>query len=270
MKFARAFQTLLGKRKKEGRRKNFIVLCRIRANTHFPDASSLFLSENLAQLNIHINLRSTVTMMNQKILLLDDEQARQSLQLRNCMKAKTVEESLKTDLQTTARKAPRGELSVSFSDVEVRSHEIILGDNPAVSKGPPLTIDWDAFKSTMCSVDKYEQDVREPTNCNYTHEQDVREPTNCNYTYHEIAHEMKMPSPVRFDLLSRTTPIKDIAKRMREANEVKKKRAETRSILHKARRRQEKLKRFTRGLKNLLTNKKKKECKASRKSFKGT
>ena len=256
MKFARAFQTLLGKRKKEGRRKNFIVLCRIRANTHFPDASSLFLSENLAQLNIHINLRSTVTMMNQKILLLDDEQARQSLQLRNCMKAKTVEESLKTDLQTTARKAPRGELSVSFSDVEVRSHEIILGDNPAVSKGPPLTIDWDAFKSTMCSVDKYEQDVREPT--------------NCNYTYHEIAHEMKMPSPVRFDLLSRTTPIKDIAKRMREANEVKKKRAETRSILHKARRRQEKLKRFTRGLKNLLTNKKKKECKASRKSFKGT
>ena len=120
MKFARAFQTLLGKRKKEGRRKNFIVLCRIRANTHFPDASSLFLSENLAQLNIHINLRSTVTMMNQKILLLDDEQARQSLQLRNCMKAKTVEESLKTDLQTTARKAPRGELSVSFSDVEVR------------------------------------------------------------------------------------------------------------------------------------------------------
>jgi hypothetical protein len=192
--------------------------------------------------------------MNQKILLLDDDQSTKTLdltwsttrsmhsmpegkQLRNCMKVKTVEESLKINIQTTARKTSRGELSVSFSDVEVRSHEMILGDNPAVSKGPPLTIDWDAFETTMCSVDNYE---------------DVREPTVRNYS------EMKMPAPVRFELLSRTTATKDIFKRTREANELKKKRLETTSTLYKARS-QEKLERFTRGFKNLVTNKKKKE-----------
>ena len=80
-------------------------------------------------------------------------------QLRNCMKVKTVEESLKTNLQTTARKTSRGELSVSFSDVEVRSHEMILGDNPAVTSGAPVTIDWIPQGEASYKISVYEREV---------------------------------------------------------------------------------------------------------------
>lgn len=49
---------------------------------------------------------------------------------------------------------------VSFSSVEVRQYERILGDNPACSTGPPLTIGWkfDEAKTINMSVDDYEYD----------------------------------------------------------------------------------------------------------------
>ena len=49
---------------------------------------------------------------------------------------------------------------VSFSSVEVRQYERILGDNPACSTGPPLTIGWkfDESKTMNMSVDDYEYD----------------------------------------------------------------------------------------------------------------
>ena len=44
---------------------------------------------------------------------------------------------------------------VRFSTVEIRKYEIILGDNPAVSKGPPITIDWKPFARTILRVDTH-------------------------------------------------------------------------------------------------------------------
>lgn len=35
-------------------------------------------------------------------------------------------------------------------------HEIILGDNPAVSKGLPITIAWESFEQICTTVDEYE------------------------------------------------------------------------------------------------------------------
>ena len=48
----------------------------------------------------------------------------------------------------------RNKRRVHFSNVEVREYPMILGDNPAVSSGPPITIDWEY------SV-RYQQDMDE-------------------------------------------------------------------------------------------------------------
>ena len=154
--------------------------------------------------------------------------------LKSCMKVATNVESLNN---TRAPNGSRGNLSVAFRDVEIRSYEMILGCNPAVSSGAPVTIDWKPFNNTICSVDYYE---------------DVREETIRNY------HEMKMPAPVRFDLLTRTTPTKDIVRCTKQINDIKRQRLETTSTLYKAKA-HEKMEKFSRGFKNLVTNKKKKE-----------
>ena len=55
--------------------------------------------------------------------------------------------------------APRTRKSkVQFSTVEVRQYERILGDNPGVSSGPPISIGWNFYEDrTVCiSVDEYE------------------------------------------------------------------------------------------------------------------
>jgi hypothetical protein len=46
--------------------------------------------------------------------------------------------------------------SVSFGSVSIHSHQVILGDNPSVSGGPPLTLDWKAFESTTVDLEAYE------------------------------------------------------------------------------------------------------------------
>jgi len=130
-----------------------------------------------------------------------------------------------------------GNLSVSFTDVEVRSYPIILGDNPAVSAGPPLTIDWDPSHLAVCSVDDYEK----------TREGIIRG-----------IIELKMPSHIRFDMLSKTVKTAEIAKRTKEMTDVKRQRLETTSMLYRASK-EEKLEKFARGFRNLVTNKKKKE-----------
>jgi hypothetical protein len=49
-----------------------------------------------------------------------------------------------------------GAKRVAFSSVSVHLHCMILGDNPAVSVGLPVQIDWKAMSSFTRSVDEYE------------------------------------------------------------------------------------------------------------------
>ncbi len=44
--------------------------------------------------------------------------------------------------QTTKTPQSTKRKEVTFSTVEIRHHNLILGDNPAVSDGVPLTLDW--------------------------------------------------------------------------------------------------------------------------------
>lgn len=47
--------------------------------------------------------------------------------------------------------------SVSFSSLEIRVYKLTLGDNPACSEGPPMTLDWEYHdKSEVFDVDGYE------------------------------------------------------------------------------------------------------------------
>ena len=45
---------------------------------------------------------------------------------------------------------------VSFRNIEVFEHEYIMGDNPSVSGGAPLTISWQLQNSEEFHVDDYE------------------------------------------------------------------------------------------------------------------
>jgi len=49
--------------------------------------------------------------------------------------------------------------SVRFGSIEMREYKTILGDNPAGSRGAPLTLDWayTTLKETPNTVDEYER-----------------------------------------------------------------------------------------------------------------
>ena len=63
----------------------------------------------------------------------------------------------------TAESTPRRRRSkqtgfrVRFSTVEFQEYPIILGDNPAVSSGPPLTIDWTPMSKKSVPLEDYER-----------------------------------------------------------------------------------------------------------------
>eukprot|EP00529_Nitzschia_sp_RCC80_P026918 CAMPEP_0113482948 /NCGR_PEP_ID=MMETSP0014_2-20120614/23182_1 /TAXON_ID=2857 /ORGANISM="Nitzschia sp." /LENGTH=280 /DNA_ID=CAMNT_0000376481 /DNA_START=67 /DNA_END=909 /DNA_ORIENTATION=- /assembly_acc=CAM_ASM_000159 len=57
---------------------------------------------------------------------------------------------------TTASDALRPS-KVRFSTVEIREHNMTMGDNPSVSSGIPLTIEWNHANEFVCDLDVYEK-----------------------------------------------------------------------------------------------------------------
>ena len=150
------------------------------------------------------------------------------------------EHNMKGSLKTSSSKTikPKKKLAVSFSDIEIRSYEIILGDNPAVAGGPPLTIDWEPFELAACSVDEYEEGKAKPP------ARDVI--------------SMKMTTEQRFELLARTYSMREINARTKQVTDARRQRIETRTMLYRQGN-HEKMERIARGFKNIFTNKKRKE-----------
>ena len=74
--------------------------------------------------------------------------------LKSCMAVRSMSESLHSDPSSRPRRM--SDFSVGFKSVEIRDYFQILGDNPAVSRGPAMTLDWEYDSHQTISIDSYE------------------------------------------------------------------------------------------------------------------
>mmetsp|Transcript_17565 Transcript_17565/g.24764 ORF Transcript_17565/g.24764 Transcript_17565/m.24764 type:complete len:290 (+) Transcript_17565:145-1014(+) len=131
----------------------------------------------------------------------------------------------------------KSEISVSFESVEFREYPIILGDNPAVSTGAPLTIDWDYQQVDKVQIDEYES----------------KRPARRSYV------QMAIPKRHREELLVENgCTRREILKRVKEVNLSRLNRRRTVEMLHQTQV-QVRVEKMKRGLKNMLTRNKKRE-----------
>lgn len=68
-----------------------------------------------------------------------------------------VEKATSSSEQEDQPEAAKDRRKVSFAQVTVNSHSIVLGDNPSVSAGPPISISWEPFESESFAVEEYEE-----------------------------------------------------------------------------------------------------------------
>ena len=146
---------------------------------------------------------------------------------RRIMKVRTLNESLrpKTDDEIEALRIRRrlrmsssttgleNSLSVSFNTVKVREYPIILGDNPSVSEGPPLSIDWHYEDVDEFEVEEYES-TRPPR---------------------RVTNEMNIPAGIRSKILMRCGfGLKEIAETVKKVQNAKRNRIETNTLLYRS------------------------------------
>ena len=111
---------------------------------------------------------------------------------------------------------------VSFGHVKIFLHNIILGDNPSCSCGPPIQMDWTAHRIVKTTVDEFEK-RRSGTNYRKRSEKEMLIPSFvrerklrylgvCVRDMHEIEVE---------NILYRRRMMRNIAKYRRERKMVK-------------------------------------------------
>mmetsp|Transcript_27821 Transcript_27821/g.42801 ORF Transcript_27821/g.42801 Transcript_27821/m.42801 type:complete len:171 (+) Transcript_27821:68-580(+) len=142
--------------------------------------------------------------------------------------------TLSTGLDSTSTD---GERSVRFGTIEIYEHPIILGDNPSVSAGLPITIDWDSQREFCFSIEDYED---------YRLERRRKD-------------EMSIPAEVREEILANSGLNRsNAAAAMREVGRTKKQRRRTNDTLHMAKM-EEAGERMKRAVKNALFSRKAKK-----------
>ena len=106
--------------------------------------------------------------------------------------------------------------SVQFSTLEIRTYPVTLGDNPSVSCGPPLTLDWNYTTTHTFGVESYESQ---------------RPPTS-----RRKLSEMALPQSLRIELLCEDARIslRTIEAQCREIERCKKQRRRTADSLRSA------------------------------------
>jgi hypothetical protein len=103
--------------------------------------------------------------------------------------------------------------SVRFDSVTIRQYPVIPGDNPSVSEGPPLTMDWKSSNKFSTNVDKFEE-VRKG--------------------HRRHSSQMRMPSSMRvIFLIEQEYSIRDIAIATKEAAIIRTQRLQTVASLNR-------------------------------------
>ena len=81
--------------------------------------------------------------------------------LKSAMVTRTIHESLHRGRRSSDGNVPPNHnypRSVSFAQVKIREYERVMGDNPSVRSGPPLSIGWRYVdEPTSISIDDYEE-----------------------------------------------------------------------------------------------------------------
>ncbi|KAL3931968.1 MAG: hypothetical protein SGBAC_011069 [Bacillariaceae sp.] len=91
------------------------------------------------------------------------------------------------------------ESRLSFSSIRVREYPVLIGDNPSVGQGVPLTIGWEAEKEETYPLEDFESNHKaEPvstlTEMKFTPEQRAQIAKSLGYSDHKInkiAHQVK-------------------------------------------------------------------------------
>lgn len=65
--------------------------------------------------------------------------------------------SLRSQNAATDNTVSERKLSISFGSISIREYTRIPGDNPSVSEGPPITVEWEHQDEYEVDIDHYEQ-----------------------------------------------------------------------------------------------------------------
>jgi hypothetical protein len=81
------------------------------------------------------------------------ESSKSEVSNHGCLKVRTQEKSLAQTLNQSSASTPK---EVDWGELEIRTYEVILGDNPSASKGPPVAIGWTVLDEHRLDIDSYE------------------------------------------------------------------------------------------------------------------
>jgi hypothetical protein len=170
------------------------------ASSRAPRRPSLRRS-SLSADNLHINPKRSCW----KVLPAPDIATIKTSRSLSCLASKAAE--------TPENEQPhlRKKRAVSFGEVHMRSYEQTLGDNPSVSYGPPISLDWRFLELPSLPLEQFEATKKAP-----------RKPREMILNYYNRKHLLSWKFGFSEDDLKRAT---------RDADRCKRERATTRALL---------------------------------------
>ena len=171
---------------------------------------------------------SHITSLKRKVRVM-----KRNVGLSGLVEGVTRRHSTMGSLDSSPDSSPLRKVTIGFSSITIREHPVIPGENPGVSCGVPLTLDWEHVFEDKFDLDEFES----------------------NKTQKRRQVEMKIPASKRADMLRKNGfGWVDIQKSIKQANISRHKRKKTLEQLE----RQEK---FRNGIKKFFVGGKKKSAK---------